>query len=237
MYATRPNAGFSLLEVVIAMGIFSLVLTGTFLLCRDAASQSSADMLQTHAENQVQEAVDLIVKELKETSPVLRSSYDFTEGGWTQTALVFPTARRRVVAGDPQSEKFVYTDASGNVQSEPCWQGIEVICYAPNPGGSDGGLFKYVDYGAHSYVAPITVVAITASQIRLSDGTVFNRTPRDGPKGALQDRITIQGSFVQVMTQGVDPVQLTIRAQSRNEKMRGMVTTTLTNEALSRNHN
>ena len=219
----RASAGFTLLEALIASLIFGLVIVLTLSLCGHAASQAEIDILQTHVENQVQDAVDEIVADLKETSPSLRTAYDFAENGWTQTALVFPTARKRVIAGDPESGSFIYTDASGQVQSQPQWQGLEVICLAPNSGGTDGGLFKYVDYAPRSYTGPVSVTAVTGSQIKLSDGTVFFRSKRDGPEGANQLRRQIQGRFLQVMTQGSNPVQLTIRAESGNERLRGAV--------------
>ena len=224
----KRQAGVTLLETLVASGIFALLIGMVMGMFARLVTSSEMDILQTQVENQVQDAVDDVVRDIKETAPILYSSYDFTEGGYTQSALCFPTAR------DKAKAQFTYKIGTV-VQSQPVWQAMEVVCYVKNPNSTDGWLYKYTDYNAHSYVNPIKVSSVTTSQITLSDGTKFSRL---GTLSANQKRVQIQGRFIQVMTQGTSPVQLTVRSACKEKVIRGgLLITTLTNEALSRNHN
>ena len=250
----RDRAGFTLLEVIIASIIFALLIVMTMSLLSHSLSTAEMDILQTHVENQVQDAVDVVVQDLKETSPRLRTTYAFAEGGFTQTAICFPTARNQATGA------FIYKKGTV-VQSSPVWQAMEIVCYVKNPNRNDGWVYKYFDYSTtRNYANPVTVTSITSSQIRLSDNTTISRL---GALAGNQKRVQVQGRFLQIQAQmpcqvcsfmplpatlvcpscgasSPGPMQLTVRSSCEHQAatLRGStVVTTLTNEALSRNEN
>ncbi|HOX05724.1 MAG TPA: type II secretion system protein [Planctomycetota bacterium] len=261
MNAQNRRAGFTLLEIIVAMSIFAIVAVLTLGMLKRSAETASMDLIQTHTENQVQEAVDSIVRDLKETSPALCTFANFNDAqGRAQTAICFPTARARA------SGAF-QTESMGVISGRPVWQGAVVYAIGP-----DGVIFKYVDYSARAYTGPLYVSAVTANDITvcMPDGTVtavFSRVNRPAA-GGPQTAVPLQGRFRQLAAQmsrttcwncstefipmppgftcptcaqaGAGAIQLTVSSEieHRTSQLSGTnVITTLTNEALSRNQN
>jgi type II secretory pathway pseudopilin PulG len=248
----RGSAGVTLIEVTIASVVFGLMIVLLMGMLGRAMGSAEMDLSQTYAEDNVQNAVDTIIHDLKETSPAKVSFFQFVEDGRTQTAIVFPSAR-------DQNNQFVYK-IGAEVQSQPVWQCVRVYCYVPQNGRDDGYIYRYADYSPRSYTNPITVSTISATQIKLSDKTTFQR---DGTVGANQSIITLSGRFSQlesavpategpadfvmdpdlidfaIQDQQVRPLRLTVRSEvdHRFPGLAGSVITTLTNEVLSRNRN
>jgi type II secretory pathway pseudopilin PulG len=252
----RASAGHTLLEVLIASSVLALLICLLMGMLGRAMGSAEMDMAQTYAEENVQNAVDRMIDDLKETSPAKVTFYQFAEGGRPQTALVFPCAR-------DMGGSFVYKQG-GAVQPQPVWQSVKVYCYAPEPGCTWGYVRKYEDFKPRSYTNPISVTSVTSTKIILSDGTQFNR---DGTEGPSQRIKPLAGQFVQleaglpapgtveegaafevdpelieqaIQDQTVRPLRLTVRSelQNRYPGLSGTtVITTLTNEVLSRNRN
>ncbi|MCX7806544.1 MAG: type II secretion system GspH family protein [Planctomycetota bacterium] len=226
--------GMTLLEVVIATTIFAAMIVAALGLMGQVVDTADTDMSQAFAEEQVQNAADTIVLDLKETSPQLCWFYQFTEDGRNQTAIVFPCARN-------QAGRFIYKVGT-NVSPTPVWQSIRVYCYAGDPaaGRDDGYIYRYDDYNTRSYTNPITVTSITSAEIRLSDGTRFNRT---GSLSANQTRTIVQGRFTSLSaTRDATTGKIRMNVQSRYRQRGGplgtdFITVTLSNEVLSRNRN
>ncbi len=253
MRNARNRAGYNLLEVVIASSIFGLLIAMLMGMFGRAMGSAEMDLNQTHIEGQVQDAVDRIIQDLKETTPAKVTFYQFVEDGRAQTAFAFPCAR-------DQNDSFIYR-SGGAVQNQPVWQSIRVYCYITQPGINGGFIRRYDDYTLRSYTNSISVTNITATTITLSDGTKFQR---DGTVAANQKILVLGGLFVQleaavpVMEEAVDfaidpdliedaiqdqevrPLRLTIRSEVAHRfpgLVGGSVVTTLTNEVLSRNRN
>lgn len=230
MRTGRDGAGFTLMEVMFTSAILAIVMVICLAFLVQTTDVTSMDAVQTYAENQVQEAADEIVRDLKEAAPALCSFYHFPTASPVDTAICFPSARDQT----GRDGNFVYT-RSGEVQPYPVWQCIQVYCRAPN-----GKLFRFRDYTAtRDYTFAITVTSVTDTTITLSDGTTFNRV---GTAGANQTVRELSGIFTQVKTQGTSPVQLIVSStvQHKATSLRGKgstVVTTLTNEALCRNQN
>jgi prepilin-type N-terminal cleavage/methylation domain-containing protein len=249
----KGAAGFTLLEVVIASSIFALLICLLMGMLGRAMGSTEMDVRQTLTEDQVQNAVDDIIQDLKETSPAKVTFFQFVDDGRTQTAITFPCARS-------ETNDFVFT-VSGQVQYQPVWQCVRVYCFVSEPNMLGGWIKRYDDYSVRSYTNPITVSNITASTITLSDGTTFNR---GGPAKADQKIVTVPGRFFQmesavpadegptdftmdpdlidfaVVDQEIRPLRLTIRSEVEHQYpglAGGTVVTTLTNEVLSRNRN
>ena len=226
--------GMTLLEVTIATTIFAAMVVAALGLMGQVVDTADTDMSQTFAEEQVQNAADTIVMDLKETSPQLCSFYQFTEDGRNQTAIVFPCARN-------QAGKFIYKVGT-TVNPTPIWQSIRVYCYVgdPSTGRDDGYICRYDDYNARSYTNHITITSITPSEIRLSDGTRFSRT---GALSANQTRTIISGRFISLSaTRDATTGKIRMNVQSRYRQRVGpmgtdFITVTLSNEVLSRNRN
>jgi prepilin-type N-terminal cleavage/methylation domain-containing protein len=266
MEADRRRPGFTLIEVMVAMTIFALVMSLTLGILKWSVEQAGMDIIQTYSENQIQDAVDKIVRDLKETSPALCTFMNYNDAqGRVQTAFCFPTARARA------SDEFQVA-SGGVVSGRPLWQGVIVYCMAPNRGQTNGTIFKYVDYSPRSYTGPLYVSSVTDAQITvcLPDGAVtavFPRANRAG-LGANQTMEPLQGQFRQLLAQmssmtcwncsteftprppafacptcaqaGAGAIQLTVSSEveHRTAQLSGTnVITTLTNEALSRNQN
>lgn len=253
MRNARNRAGYSLLEVLIASSIFSLLIAMLMGMLGRAMGTAQMDLNQTHIEDQVQNAVDRIIQDLKETTPAKVTFYQFMEDGRTQTAFAFPCAR-------DQNDSFTYR-VGGVVQNKPVWQSIRVYCYVPQAGINGGFIRRFDDYSARSYTNSISVTNITATTITLSDGTTFQR---NGAVAANQRIIVLGGRFTQleaavpamegpvdfgldpeliedaIQDQEVRPLRLTIRSEVAHTfqgLVGGNVITTLTNEVLSRNRN
>jgi type II secretory pathway pseudopilin PulG len=251
----RSQAGHTLLEVVVASTVFALVVTMVMGMLSWTLGLTEIDMAQTHCEEQVQNAVDQVTGDLKETTPAKVTFYQFAEDGRAQTAICFPSAR-------DLNNNFIYT-LDGEVQSSPVWQSIAVYCYVSVPGQNGGWIYRYNDFSARSYTNPISVTSVTADTIALSDGTTFSRR---GNPGAGQARLIIPGRFVQLYSElpatgdegdvdftlnpdllddaiqdiEVRPLRLTIRGEVEHRApmlMGDVVVTTLTNEVLGRNRN
>ncbi len=218
---TSRAGGFSLLEVTIASTIMGLII----LACLDflAASSNfySVDTNQTHLEWRLQYALDDIVSDLKETKPDRVEVFDFVDGpgGLNQTAIVFPTARN-------SNDQFIYTDGTGAVQAHPVWQGIAVYAFYSDKPGEPGFLCKYIDYSTtRNYETAITITAITATTITLSDGTTFNRA-LEGTSGN-QFGLRLMSDFAQIVRNPAppNPVSLPLRiklvAQKRVDELQG----------------
>jgi len=221
----RPR-GFTLIEVMVAMGVFGVVILFTFSTLNQAANEASIDTKSTKIEDQLQYSVDTIIQDLKETSPSLVSLFSFE--GQTQTAIVFPTAR-------DQNGQFYLYKAGETVQSTPDWQGVKVYAYAPDPTGqTDGRICCYGDYNWHSYTNPITVAALDAGTIRLSDGTSFSRT--GAAKNGQQIR-PLAGEFASLTATGTSPITLTVTSRLHHQAYDIDVPMSLTNEVMSRNRN
>jgi Zn finger protein HypA/HybF involved in hydrogenase expression len=252
--------------VVVAMTIFAIVMALTMGILRWSVEEAGMDIVQTHTENQVQEAVDRIVWDLKETSPSLFTFRDFVDANnLRQTAICFPTARARGT-GD------FTVETGGTVPGHPVWQGVVVYFIAPNTGQSNGTIFKYVDYTARAYTGALHVSQVTSTQVTvvMPDGTVaavFPRSNRFAVNGN-QTMEPLQGQFRQLSAQmsrmtcwncsrefvptppsfacpgcgqaGAGAIQLTLSSEidrSTGQLRNASVITTLTNEALSRNQN
>ena len=231
--AAAPK-GMTLLETIIATTIFAAMIVSALGLLSQVVNTADTDMAQTFAEDQVQNAADAIVMDLKETSPQLCSFYSFTEDGRQQTAIVFPCARN-------QNGRFIYKNGTA-VSPVPIWQSVRIYCYAGDPaaGRDDGFIFRYDDYSPRSYTNPITVTQLTDSQIRLSDGTVFSR---QGALSANQRRTILPGRFIALWAErDATTGKIRMNVQSRFRQKGGPVgreniTVTLSNEVLSRNRN
>jgi prepilin-type N-terminal cleavage/methylation domain-containing protein len=250
---SRGQAGYTLLEVVIASSIFALLIALIMGMLGRAMGSAEMDLSQTFVEDQVQNAVDSIIDDLKETSPAKVTFYQFAENGRPQTAICFPSAR-------DVNGQFIYKVA-GQVQSSPVWQCVRVYCFCPGGGGNGGWIRRFEDYSLRSYTNPISVTSVTTTQIKLSDGTIFQR---NGTSSGNQRMTTVPGYFVQmesavpadegpadftldpdlvefaIQDQELRPLRLTIRAEVEHKypTLRGgSVITTLTNEVLSRNRN
>jgi prepilin-type N-terminal cleavage/methylation domain-containing protein len=266
MSVRKRNAGFSLIEVMVAMTIFAMVMALTMVILKWSVEEAGMDLVQTYTENQVQDAVDSIVKDLKETSPALCTFKNFNDAqGRIQTAICFPTARVR-------GTDVFKVDNSGTVAGRPVWQGVIVYCIVPNTGQTNGSIYKYVDYTARAYTGPLYVSSVTDTQITvtLPDGTTTAVFSRQNPvvPTANQTAVPLQGRFRQLSAQmslmtcwncdtefiprpptfacptcgqaGAGAIQLTLSSEVQNgvAQLRGTsVITTLTNEALSRNQN
>jgi len=256
MRCARKSAGFTLLEVVIATSIFALLICLVMGMLERAMGSAAMDMEQTYVEDQVQNAVDTVIADLKETSPAKVTFYQFVEGGRGQTALALPSARNL-------TGSFIYKIGTA-VQPQPVWQCVRVYCYVPQSTGDWGEIKRFEDYSPRSYTNQVAVTNVTANEVILSDGTRFNRR---GPQKANQRVVTLFGRFVQleaglpapgaveegaafevdpelvengVQDQNIRPLRLTVRSEVAH-KYPGLagssVITTLTNEVLSRNRN
>jgi prepilin-type N-terminal cleavage/methylation domain-containing protein len=253
MKYARAQAGYTLLEVVIASSIFALLIAMVMGMLGRATGSAEMDLEQTHIEDQVQNAVDAIIDDMKETSPADVCFYQFTEEGRSQTALCFPCAR-------DINNDFIFM-VGGQIQSRPVWQCIRVYCWSSDGSGRGGWIRRYEDYSLRSYTNPVSVTNVNANTIQLSDGTTFQR---EGPAGADQRITFVPGRFVQmeaavppdsgpvtftvdpdliefaVQDQQLRPLRLTIRSEVAHKfpgLAGGSVITTLTNEVLSRNRN
>jgi len=145
----RNSAGYNLLEVIIASTIFALVIAMVMGMLGRAVGSAQMDLNQTHVEDQVQNAVDRIIQDLKETSPAKVSFFQFAEDGRSHTAIAFPCAR-------DLTDNFIYKVA-GDVQQRPVWQCIRVYCYVGEPGINGGWIRRYDDHSPRSYTNPISV--------------------------------------------------------------------------------
>jgi prepilin-type N-terminal cleavage/methylation domain-containing protein len=266
MSDARNRAGFTLIEVMVAMSIFAIVMALTMGILKWSVEEAGTDIIQTYTENQVQEAVDQIVRDLKETSPALFTFDDFTDAnGLRQTAICFPTARAR-------SNNVFQVDVGGTVLGKPVWQGVMVYLVSPNAGKDSNTIYKFVDYSARSYTGPLRVSQVTATQVTvvMPDGTVTAVFPRQNRFAVTgnQTMLPLQGQFRQLTAQmsemvcwncdtqfiptppgfacpkcgqtGAGAIQLTVSSEineSTGQLRHASVITTLTNEALSRNQN
>jgi len=240
MKRREREAGFTLLEVMVAGAIMSGLMVVVMVMLGRASDVAATDLIQTHAEDNIQNVVDELVRDLKETSPSLVTFYQYT---WQidpadpgrvepQTAACFPSARRMSDHG------FVFQDGGGEVQSEPVWQCLRVYCYVDDPNEFGGSIIRYEDYSARSYAGAVSVTSIDSTRIRLSDGTNINLAK--GAQGFNQRRVVISGRFSQLLLQGPEPIRLTVQTeyQQQSAKLRGSRTAvTLINEVLSRNRN
>jgi hypothetical protein len=160
---------------------------------------------------------------LLESRPSLVAFYTYTRDGRNQTAISFPTARNR-------QGNYVLMDADGNVFGTPLWQAVCVYAYA------DGMVRRYMDFSPRSYGSPISVISIDETQMRLSDGTVFNL---DGtPLNANQAIWPLLDNARRFEAQDAIPVQLTVEAGVVVDQVADEVfIVTLDTGILARNHN
>ena len=201
--ASPQQRGVTLLEVLISSSILAMVMVVALSLLGETADISSLEVNEVSMERDVQWCLDDIVVDLKEASPDKVSFLDFqlndSDQTW-QTALCFPTARTQG-AGE-----FIYTDALGEVQPQPAWQGVVVyaICYDTAMG--EAWLARYTDWAPYrDYDLDMpTVMAVTAEEIILSDGTTFDRHASSGMNGNQEVR-RMPGGVIQLVRNPLPP--------------------------------
>lgn len=166
----QTKRGHTLLEVTLASALLGVTIFVALEFLGQMSDAHGLTVARTEMQRRLQFGLDQIVSDLKETNPGKVQIHDFTDGpgNASQTAIVFPTAR-------DQNGQFIFT-AGGAVQLEPVWQGVAVLAFYGPTAGEPGMLCRYVDYGSHNYSNDITVTSLTATQITLSDGTVFQRS-------------------------------------------------------------
>lgn len=231
------ESGMTLIEVAVASTVFSVII----LICLEFLAVSmrfyAVDTTQVHMEWRLQSALDDLVLDLKETSPLRMQVYDFNDGlnNKAQTAVIFPTARNA-------ADQFVYS-SGGAVQAKPVWQGIVVYAFYSPMAGQPGYLCKYIDYNVgRNYDNTITITSLTSTTITLSDGTTFNRALKGTSGNQFGDwKMADFGQLVrdpEPPTAMTLPISLKLTAEQAVDELQGdSIQATSSTGIMSRNEN
>ncbi|MBI5359995.1 MAG: prepilin-type N-terminal cleavage/methylation domain-containing protein [Planctomycetes bacterium] len=167
----KPNSGFSMLEVMIASSIFSMIAFVTLTTYMNGLKQHAMNLNVNQKQNLGQIRTNQLVNEITETK-MTSMSVDFLVRADIPSELCYtltlPTAR----------------DVDGNFQTstvtpQPEWQGIIVyFCdfsrYNLNVEDTDEFIvYRCVKYGTYSY--PVSVSSISESSVRLSNGVNIDK--------------------------------------------------------------
>ncbi|MBN1808463.1 MAG: prepilin-type N-terminal cleavage/methylation domain-containing protein [Planctomycetes bacterium] len=168
------DRGFTLLEMMIATAIIAAVIGLSMILLHQASSTTRVNMLQTHYEGRLQEALDDITMRIIETSPGKVSLFAYDLDGQRHTAITFPSARG-------MDGNYVLVDEMGIVSAVPHWQCIVVYAY-------HGGMVRrYEDYTPRSYTNVAYVTNVGAATMDVWDGSTTIQFNLDGtPMNANQ---------------------------------------------------
>ncbi|MBN2713139.1 MAG: type II secretion system protein [Planctomycetes bacterium] len=237
----KKERGMTLLELQIASAIMAVVMVAALAFIANMTTASSLEVKLVSLERELQNSLDDVVMDVKESKPSMMDIYDFhlndPDATW-QTAVCFPTARKM------GTDEFVYTNDAGEVQVSPQWQGV--VVYAPlyEPAYNMAWLVKYVDYTPRNYTTGMPRISnITEDFIYLTDGTVFDRDADAGLSGnQLVKRLT--GHLVQFVRSpsptdpAVYPLSFKLVANAEISEMYGeKFTVTSSTSVLARNNN
>lgn len=219
----KQEKGLTIVEMMIATAVAGAVILISIFTVTSAARSARFNIVHSHYESRLQTALDDVAMYVLESRPSLVTFHPYVRDGRNQTALAFPTARNR-------QGNYVLMDAGGNVSATPLWQAMVVYAYA------DGMVRRYMDFSPRSYGSPISVVSVGETQMRLSDGTVFNL---DGtPVNANQLIMPVLDNARRFEAVSAVPVQLRVEAGVVVDEVGEEVfIVTLDTGILARNHN
>jgi len=248
----KLKRSYTLLEIMIVTALLSVALILAMEFMTRTSDEISIISHEAWLQSAIQNAIDEVTTQVQESSADHMTLFRFTDpaGGTielpdgstissTQVAICYPTPR-------DVNGTFVFTTGTGanvTISAEPVWQGVTVLAYF------NAELWQYTDYNSHTFndQNPITITAVSATTITLSDGTTFNRAGTAGSNQTIR-RLMIDLAQVEVpnFVSGTQvsslPMQIQITAQKRvtggtfNQGSR-MVSASLMTDVLTRNKN
>jgi len=155
------NSGMTLVEMMATVFLMPIVLGGVLQLYLVGIDTYESGNAYTTSETLLQIKLDQIMDELAETAETNMTIYSWVDpmlGIESQNALCFSSAR----------------DAAGvfiTQNGRPDWQSL--VVFAPYSQSNRGQIRRYESFG--NYTFPVNINNITATQIILSNGLVFER--------------------------------------------------------------
>lgn len=170
------SRGFSLLEVVIASAIFAVLVVALYSLLSASTRFTETELSLRHAQFQLQERMNQIWAEMRESSPSLIRVHSFADSAMptqNQTLVVMVSARN---AANQFQVEF----------AQPQWQ--KLVVYAPyfNTALNMGELRRYeVTPAPAEFTDPATTPTISVTSGTLELGSVS--VPRGGGERVSMD--------------------------------------------------
>lgn len=159
--SSLANSGMTLIEMMATVFLIPVVLGGVLQLYLVGVDTYESGNAYTTSETLLQIKLDQIMDELAETAEANMTIYSWVDpmlGIESQNALCFSSARD--AAG-------VFVTQNGR----PDWQSL--VVFAPYSQSNRGQIRRYESFG--NYTFPVNITDITATQIVLSNGVVFER--------------------------------------------------------------
>lgn len=162
----RKRSGFTLLEVVIAMGIFivATIILFSLFAASDKTYQQEAELRP--AQFQLQQMMDRLTREIRESSQSLVRTLTYTDlllPTNTQTLVIFPSARDA-------------TDGFNTNNAQAVWQKVVVYCAYYDAASANAQLRRYEVYtpfdGAFLSAAATPTMNVTATNLVLGTMTI-----------------------------------------------------------------